>query len=75
MPTPPLSKIACLAVFVSFSSNPLSCPEVPEADIEIGLRCIFRLGDDSEASAVVEGPERQTTSGVDAYNRRNYFEI
>ena len=65
VPTQPLSKIACLAVFVSFfCSKPLSCPDVPDADIEIGLRCIFRFGDDSEASAVVGGPESWTTSGV-----------
>lgn len=66
VPTPPLSKMASRAVFVSFCSNPLSCPDVPEANIEIGLRCIFRFEDDSEASAVVGVPESWTTSGVEA---------
>jgi hypothetical protein len=57
VPTPPLSKMDCLAVFVSFCSKPLSRPDVREADIEIGLRCIFRFGDDSESSAVAGEPE------------------
>jgi hypothetical protein len=62
MPTPPLSKIVCLAKRIR---KPLSCPDVPEADIEIGLQCIFRFEDDSEASAIVEGPEIWTTSGIE----------
>ena len=68
VPTPPLSKMVCLAVFVSFSScsKPFSCPDVPEADNEIGLRCIFRFEDDSEASAVVGEPDSWTMSGVEA---------
>lgn len=66
VPTPPLSKMVCLAVFVSFCSKPLSCPDVPEADIEIGLRCIFRFEDDSEAFAVVGVSESWTMSGVEA---------
>jgi hypothetical protein len=66
VPTPPLSKMVCLAVFVSFCSKPLSSPDVPEADIEIGLGCIFRFEDDPEASAVVGGPDSWTTSGVEA---------
>jgi hypothetical protein len=57
--------VELIAVFVSFCSKPLSCPDVPEADIEIGLQCIFRFEDDSEASAIVEGPESWTTSGVE----------
>ena len=57
VPTPPFSKMVCLAVFESFIfwsfSKPLSCPDVPEADIDIGLGCIFRFEDDSGAPAVV----------------------
>ena len=67
VPTPPLSKMACLAVFASFGSKPLSCPDVPEADIEMGLRCIFRFEDASEeASGVVGESGSWTTSGVGA---------
>lgn len=66
VPTPPLSKMACRAVFVSFSSKPLIFPDVPEADIVIGLGCIFRFEDDSGASAVVVAPESWTTSGVES---------
>ena len=57
VPTPPLSNMVCLAVFDSFGfwswSKPLSCLDVPEADIDIGLGCIFRFEDDSEAPEVV----------------------
>ena len=45
-PTPPVSKINCFAVLASLgglsSSNPRSCPDFPEADIEIGLGWILR---------------------------------
>ena len=66
VPTPPFSKMACLAVFDSFCSKPLSCPDVPEADIEIGRLCNFRFEDDSEASAVVGEPESWSSAGVES---------
>lgn len=69
VPTPPLSKMVCLAVFDSFDfwscSKPFSCPDVPEADIEIGLGCIFRFEDDSGEPAVVGVPESWISSDVE----------
>jgi hypothetical protein len=70
VPTPPLSKIVCLAVFDSFNfwscSKPLSCPDVPEADIDIGLGCIFRFEDDSGEPTFAGVPESWSSSGVEA---------
>ena len=74
VPTPPLSKMVCRAVFESFGflscSKPLSCPDVPEADIDIGLGCIFRFEDDSGAPTLVGVPvEFETcTSSIEVYH-------
>ena len=66
VPTPPLSKMVCLAVFGFWScSKPSSCPDVPEVDIEIGLGCIFCFKDGLGESAVVEVPESWSSSGVE----------
>jgi hypothetical protein len=70
VPTPPLSKMVCLAVFEFLGfwscSKPFSCPDVPVADIEIGLGCIFRLEDDSGEPAVVGELGSWSSSDVEA---------